>query len=252
MTTPDFYMELRQRFRGAVAQAGLGAAQVTVTSRALTPQEAIGTPERHDYPILTGKEVLIQATCCDNLGQAFTNHPTLFNGTLDDVLALPLESTENTAVFIATLNAMMRHLHPELRTVHCRDDEPERCAERLADEVATRGVTYIGLIGLQPAILAALAARFGSAAVHCLDRNPATVGTIKHGVTIEASDDVSLASLCSFADLVLCTGSTVVNHTLPGIAAIADAHATPVMYYGTTITGTARLLGLERRCPLAA
>ena len=109
-----------------------------------------------------------------------------------------------------------------------------------------------GLIGLQPAILAAMADRFGADAVRCLDRNAATCGTARHGVTIEKSTDESVASVCAFADLVLCTGSTVVNHTLPGIAAIAAVCDTPIIYYGTTIAGTAELLGLERRCPMAA
>ena len=252
MTADTFYTELQRRFRSVVTQAGLGTAEVIVTSRALAPEEAIGRPSRTDYPILTGKEVLIQATCCDAVGQAFTDHPSLFAGTLADVLDLPLDSIANTAVFIATLNAVMRHLHPELRTVHCRDDEPEQCAGQLADELAERGIACVGLVGLQPAILAALADRFGADAVRCLDRNAATCGTARHGVTIEESTDESVASLCAFADLILCTGSTVVNHTLPGIAAIAALRETPVIYYGTTVAGTAELLGLERRCPMAA
>jgi uncharacterized protein (DUF4213/DUF364 family) len=251
MNTAAFYSELRGRFRTTVARADLGAAEVVVTSRALAPEEAIGRPSRSDYPILEGKEVLVQATCCDAVGQAFTDHPSLFAGTLDDVLELPLDHTANTAVFIATLNAVMRHLHPELHTVHCRDDEPETCAEQLADELAEQGVARVGLVGLQPAILAALADRFGATAVRCLDRNSRTCGTVKHGVAIETSTDESIASLCEFADTVLCTGSTVVNHTLPGIAAAAAEYDTPIIYYGTTISGTAELLGFGRRCPMA-
>lgn len=54
-----------------------------VTCRALSPEEAIGTTRRKDFPILTGKEVMLQAQVGDGRGQVFTSSPSMFDGTLE-------------------------------------------------------------------------------------------------------------------------------------------------------------------------
>ncbi len=41
--------------------------------KGLNPKEAIGTPDRNDYPILKGKELIIEATFKDAKGQSFTD-----------------------------------------------------------------------------------------------------------------------------------------------------------------------------------
>ncbi|MDD4588563.1 MAG: hypothetical protein PHC60_09275, partial [Heliobacteriaceae bacterium] len=43
---------------------------VRVVTRGLPAQEAIGKPARQDYPLLTGKEVLVQAEIGPDKGQA--------------------------------------------------------------------------------------------------------------------------------------------------------------------------------------
>ena len=39
----------------------LAAWEITINSRALKSEEAIGKPDRDDFPLLRGKEVLLQA-----------------------------------------------------------------------------------------------------------------------------------------------------------------------------------------------
>ena len=49
-----------------------------------------------------------------------------------------------------------------------------------------------------------------------------------------------------WCDLALVMGTTVVNGTLEAILEVAGAKA---VFYGISIAGVARLLGLERFCP---
>lgn len=80
----------------------------TLGTRALSPEEAIGITERKDFPILTGKDVMVQAECAGAKGQAFTDAPAIFNGTLQQVYQLDLSGdSQNRGIFIASLNAVM-------------------------------------------------------------------------------------------------------------------------------------------------
>jgi hypothetical protein len=104
------------------------------------------------------------------------------------------------------------------------------------------------MIGLQPAILERLADYFGPDRVECLDRDEEFKGQSRFGVPIIWSDRQTMTELFDQADLVLATGSTIVNGSLPEILALSLDHAVPVYFYGTTVAGTARLMGLQRLC----
>ena len=75
----------------------------------------------------------MQATFKGVAGQAFTAASGDFQGTLGDVLALPLDENFERAVFIATMNAALRYLGKIEKTVHCRDDGPKRCSSLAVD-----------------------------------------------------------------------------------------------------------------------
>lgn len=77
---------LRRRTLELARRHGLSGEPLEVVSaRALTPEEAIGTPERSDFPILKGKESMMEARFRGNRGQAFTSMPGDFRGTLEEV-----------------------------------------------------------------------------------------------------------------------------------------------------------------------
>ncbi len=61
-------------------------------------------------------------------GQAFTGQPGHFSGTLGEVFGLLLNDNYTRAAFVATLNALLRHLGRTTGTVHCRNEGPRRCA----------------------------------------------------------------------------------------------------------------------------
>jgi hypothetical protein len=142
----------------------------------------------------------------------------------------------------------MHHLEPDLGTIHCKDNEPEECAGEIAEFVRTSAPACIGLIGLQPAILECLAANFDARNVVCLDRDEEFRGQVKFGVPITWGTHQALVEMFAKTDLVLATGSTIVNGSLVEIVHLAERSKVPVYFYGTTIAGTARLMGLNRLC----
>ena len=238
----------REKFAKVCRQRGVDlAAQVQV--RPLTPKEAIGEKANPDFAIKRGKEVVIEATFGDARGQAFTDCPSHWTGTLADLMSLDLANIQNRAVFVAGLNAIMRSLGMATGTVHCRDADPERCGPKMADLIEQRyGKARVGLIGLQPAILRALVERFGPGSIRVLDLNPENIGRIRSQMLVE-NGAKDLPDLVEWCDVGLATGSTVVNASMDEIVLRFEKARKPLIFFGNTISGAAALLGLERLCP---
>jgi hypothetical protein len=233
------YDELKRKAAAVMRKHGLMGETVHVKARALSTEEAIGNPEADDYMIQRGKERLMQAEIRGSLGQAFTDHFGDYAGTLADILGAPLTNNYRRAVFVAALNAALRHLGLAEGTIHCRDQEPKACAEALAEHVRDRyGDVKIAHIGFQPRMVESLAPRF---TMRVLDMDPDNIGQRKHGVVVESPDATEAA--VAWADLLMVTGTTLVNGTLP-----AFVGEKPVVFYGTTIAGAAYLMGWERFC----
>ena len=124
-----FYSELRSRFMKLLTEEGILGEQVVINTKSLTPEEAIGITKRKDFPIITGKDVMVQAECMGSLGQAFTDAPSAYRGTLEEICSLDLANDPySRGLFIAALNAVMKHLGRADCTVHCRNEGPESCA----------------------------------------------------------------------------------------------------------------------------
>jgi len=236
----DFYNDIKERFFNLIKEKDLMSSKVEVVSaRTLTPQEVIGKPERDDFPLLKGKEAMLQADFKGSLGQAFTDMPGNYSGSLREILAMSLGNNFKRAVFIATLNAVLRHLNYISKTVHCRDKEPGECATHLVDYIKKRfGNPRIAFIGMQPAMVEALAAQFK---IRVVDLDPDNVGQKRCGVLIE--DVVYTKEILFWADLILATGTTVVNDTLTPLLI-----EKPIIFYGVTIAGVAYLKGYEQYC----
>jgi len=236
----DFYNDIKEKFLNLIKEKDLLSQKVEVVSaRSLTPQEVIGTPERDDFPLLKGKEVMIQADFKGSLGQAFTDMPGNYSGSLQEVLVMPLDNNFKRAVFIATLSAVLRYLNYISKTVHCKDKEPGECATHLVDYIKERfGNPRIAFIGMQPAMVEALAAHFK---IRVVDLDPDNVGQKRCGVLIE--DVFHTKEILSWADLIVATGTTVVNDTLTSLLI-----EKPIIFYGVTIAGVAYLKGYEQYC----
>ncbi|QLA14800.1 Rossmann-like domain-containing protein [Desulfolutivibrio sulfoxidireducens] len=215
---------------------------VAVRARTLTVHEAIGDPEGDDFPLQKGKERLMEAEFQGSRGQAFTDQFGDFTGTLADVATMPLENNFRRAVFVAAVNATARRLGLCDRTIHCRDKEPGECAALFCAHIRDRyGEVRITQVGYQPKIIETLSARF---AMRVLDLDPDNIGTVRHGAPVEGPEKQEEA--LAWADILVVTGSTVTNDTLGDFLT-----EKPVIFYGTTVSGTAALLGLERFCAKA-
>lgn len=109
MTEEALYARLKEALRDAIARHHLDACSISLKSRGLTPEEAIGRTARTDYPILNGREVMLQARFGEALGQAFTSAPVDFEGSLADVLALDTaQDPQAGGMLVSTLNAVLR------------------------------------------------------------------------------------------------------------------------------------------------
>jgi uncharacterized protein (DUF4213/DUF364 family) len=240
--------ELKEKLEAVAASGHLGDEAVRVNIGTLSVKQAIGSPNRQDFPLLQGKEVMIEAKFRESCGQAFTDRPSDFKGTLNEVLKLPLDNNSNRAVFIATLNAVAADMKMTSGTRHCRDDEPEECAPQIAQTILDKyGRVKVGLIGLQPAILENLAATLGKDNVRCTDLNPDNIGATKYGVEIR-DGRTETEKLIKWCDLALVTSSTIVNNSFDAIRERATREGKRLVIFGVTGAGAAALAGLERLC----
>lgn len=108
---------------------------MSVVARTLTPEEAIGNPEHGDYPLQKGKERLMQAAFRGAFGQAFTDMFGNYEDRLSRIVEMDLTNNFRRAIFVSTVNAVMRHLGMIERSVHCKGKGPKDCSQEL--------VTYI-------------------------------------------------------------------------------------------------------------
>ena len=239
---------IKKKMIDLVKENHMEDAAVQVKIGTLSVKQAIGSPTRQDYPLLQGKEVMIEAQVMGSYGQAFTDVPKEFHGSLKDILTLRLDTNDNRAIFIATLNAVVSHLKMVTGTRHCRDEEPEECARQIAGYVLEKmGKVKVGLIGLQPAILDNLVRTFGAENVRCTDLNPNNISTKKYGAEIwNGKSDTN--RLIDWSDVVLATSSTINNDTFDDIKEKADAKGKRLIIFGVTGAAVSVLLGLERVC----
>jgi len=236
----DFYQEIKEKFYQLIKGDDAWSSRINVVNiRPLTPQEAIGNPERDDFPLLRGKEVMMQADFKGSLGQAFTDMPGNYSGTLREIFEMPLANNFRRAIFTASINAVLRYFKFISKTVHCRDEEPGDCAAHLVDYIKERfGNSRIAFIGMQPAMVEVLVAYFK---VRVVDLDPNNVGQKRCGVLIE--NVAHTKEILSWADLIMATGTTAINNTLTPLLI-----KKPVIFYGVTIAGIAYLMGYEQYC----
>lgn len=248
MARKNVIQELNEQFREIVSEHRLGNETVKVTIGTLSPKEAIGSPVRQDFPLLQGKEVMIEAQVLGSCGQAFTDSPRSFSGSLNDITRLDMNTNHNRAIFIATLNAVTAHLNIAAGTRHCHDEEPEECGREIAKFIMKdSGKVKIGLIGLQPAILENLVDAFGADNVRCTDLNPDNIGSKKYGAEIR-DGKTDTGKLIEWSDIILVTASTINNNTFDEIYEKAHRLGRRLIVFGVTGAGAAALLGLERLC----
>lgn len=233
------YDVIKKEFTRTINQNGLEAEEIVIKTIALSPQEAIGDPEDRDYPLITGRERLMQAEFKGSLGQAFTDMYGNFNGRLNDIVEMDLKNNFRRAIFISSLNAVMRHLKLVDKTIHCRNNEPRECSRELVKYIERNyGQPKVAFIGFQPRMVEALSVNFE---LRVTDMDADNIGTVKFGVKVDSPEKTQ--ENLKWCDMVLATGTTVVNSTFNQFRL-----SKPVIFYGITISGVAKLLGLNHFC----
>ena len=229
-----------REFKKTISSCSLEDEVVSVSARPLTPEEAIGNPSHNDYPLLKGKERMMQAVFQDTPGQAFSDHTGNFTGSLSQVLDLSMDTNFHRALLVATANAVLRKMSVISKSCHCKDHDPVMCASYLTETLLPFSPKRIGMIGDQPRLLEAVVRNFE---VRVCDRDPEKIGTVQSGIVVE--DAEVYGDIKKWADLLLVTGTTLVNDTIDNFT-----DDVPIVYYGITISGAAQLLDLNHFCPL--
>ncbi|MDD4448510.1 MAG: DUF364 domain-containing protein [Methanothrix sp.] len=253
MSKRDLLEEAKSRFIALLESQSNACQSVSlqdelVISRPLSVSEAIGDTGRDDFPLIRGKEVLMQAVFRGAIGQAFTAASGGFRGSLGDVLEMPLDGPFERAVLIATMNAVLRYLGKIEGTIHCRDDGPGRCKASMAEWIKEQGAKKVGLVGLQPALLEALVQALGPEKVMVSDL--AEAGTVRCNVMV--LDGMQAGQMFESCPLILMTGSTFANGTIDDLMEAVRGWGSRVVFYGSTAAGAAYLLDLERWCPCSS
>ena len=240
------YLRLGIEELGKLLQGELRS-QVSIQVKGLSVKEAIGSPQRQDYPIQKGKEILIQADFQGFKGQAFTTHPKEFVGELREVFQMDSSQAYSRALQVATLNAVTSYLGVCEKSIHCKDEEPEECGSWIAEQLqGQKG--KISMIGLNPAILQKLLE--AGLQVRCSDLDPDWIGKHKFGITIEDGSKVN-DELLETGDFVLFTGSTICNDSFDKIMDAITTGGKDYAIFGTTAAGICGLMELHRFCPCA-
>jgi hypothetical protein len=237
----DIYDILRDKAIALISKHQLESGEVLVQAKALSSEDAIGNPEDKDYPIISGRERIIQAEFMGSSGQAFTDMFGSYSGKLIDIFNMELTNNFRRAIFISSLNALMRHLGMADKTIHCKDNAPRECSLKLVEYISKKyGSPKIAMIGLQPRMVEALSRNFE---IKVTDMDEANTGTEKFGVIIQPPQKAT--EHLDWCDVALVTGSTIANNTINNFLG-----RKPTVFYGITISGAASMLGLETFCYL--
>ena len=181
----------------------------------------------------------MQAEFKGSVGQAFTDMYGDFSGRLADIVEMDLSNNFRRAIFVSSLNAVMRYLGLITKTMHCRDNEPRECSYELVKYIKKNyGQPRVAMVGFQPRMVEALSEEFE---LKVTDMAQDNIGTEKFG-TIIYSPERAQGHL-SWCDIALVTGTTIVNNTIDQFKM-----SKPVIFYGITISGAAKLLGLNHFC----
>jgi uncharacterized protein (DUF4213/DUF364 family) len=224
-------------------------AHVSVLVKTLTPEEAIGVPGRRDFPIILGKERVVEADVIGARAHAFTDSPGEFVGDLKEVLNLPLTSNRERSIYVATLNATLKYLDLIENTIHCKDEDPEKCGKEIAFQLLKQwGKVKVGFIGLNPAIAENLIETFCIENVTITDLNKQNINSSKYGVRVWDGNEMT-EELIKQSDVILITGTTFVNGTFDHIVYSIRNYKKDYLIYGVTGAGICKLMGFNRICP---
>jgi uncharacterized protein (DUF4213/DUF364 family) len=233
----SIYDTLKKTLEEKINLHDLADQPIDITCKALSAQQAIGNPDHDDYPIIKGREVMVEASFLNAKGQSFTDEFENRAYRIQDLLSMDLSTNQKRSSFIAGINAVYRYLSLVDKTIHCRDKEPVLCAKELPC-IIPEGSKVL-LVGHQPRFLEKLSSH---CQVRAVDLDSDNVGKTFFNVMIEPEGHTLEA--INWCDKIFATGSTIVNNT---ISTFIEADK-PAIFYGVTISAPAEILNLTTFC----
>lgn len=234
----------RHKFEDKVIEAYGKRPKKNMSFRALPPEE-FRLPSK-EYAIAKGKEVIMECEFLGCKGHVFTAAPYSGRMSVSEMVDLDLRSLKDRSMFFCGLNAIMRYLGLIDKTLHCKGDSPIKCGNELVNKILSSfGDVSVLLIGYQPAMAKAL--QINLRRTYITDMNPENIGK-KVGKSV-IYDHSHNYKILEDVDVVIITGSSVINSTLwPLIDRVKEFGIRSVIY-GVSAAGAIKIIGLERFCP---
>lgn len=133
-------------------------------------------------------------------------------------------------------------------TMHCRGNSPLMCAKILIEDLKSfTSDARILLVGYQPAIAEELVRHFNT--VYITDMSPRNIGKVVGKVSV--LDHTRNDDLIREVDIVLATGSSLLNKTLWDLYGTSSKFNEVFIIYGVSAAGASKILGIKRHCPLS-
>jgi len=215
---------------------------IAVNTKTLTPREAIGNPEHDDYPLIKGRERMLEASFKNSKGAAFTDMFGNFEAKLGEIINMELKNNFRRGIFIASLNAVLRELDLIGKTRHCKNEDLIVCSKDVCDFIREKfGKPKIFLCGLQPRLAEKLSSEFE---IRITDMDEENIGKEINKARVGSAKETD--SCMNWCDMIFATGSTFVNDTAPRLIKSGK----PMAFYGVTAAAPTYLLNFPRFCPL--
>ena len=205
----------------------------------VTPEHTL-LPENDPPGLVSKPEYRVTAFFRDSAGEAYTECPQAFEGTLREALDLPVSERGISGAALAAINAVMHDL--DLCPGAFPDDEQAhaRYADALFRHVSERfGKDHIVLVGYDGYIVK----KFVEEGMDfwTLDRNPDNITKNRFEHVIVNSGKYNREACFAWGKVILLTGSSLCN----GTAVQYLDQGVPILFYGITCAGAATLLGLD-------
>ena len=237
MTVTDLYQEILAEFyKRDGAQELLGeAVSVTVSEE---PERTL-RPEGDPPSTVARPEYCVTAELCGVKGEAYTETPEAFQGTLEEALSIAPSENGISAVTVAALNAAMNKLglcpgtFPEEEQAHIA--YADAVCRHITENYGRGNLVLVGYDGY-------FVKRFMEEGLDfwTMDRDPDHIAQDRFDHVVVNSAKRNRESSFAWGKLFLITGSTLCNGT---IVQYLDS-GKELLFYGITCAGAATLLSL--------
>lgn len=237
MTVEELYQQIITEFYKLPGIDGLLSEPVTVTAD--TEAEQTLRPENDPPSTVARPEYCVCAEIKGVKGEAYTETPESFSGTLKEALEIAPSKNGISAVTVSAINAAMNHLSLSPGTFGKDRESHFEYADALYSYVTEHyGRDNIVLVGYDGYIVK----KFMDEGMifWTLDRDPANIAQDRFDHVVVNGARLNRESSYVWGKLLIVTGSTLCNGT---ITHYLDS-GKELLFYGITCAGVATLLGL--------